>query len=86
MSYGSLGSDVGDLLGDSATTQDMFARGSADLVKGFYATAILMLALMCSGYAISQAIRKGRSSMSLAWSGSPACSTGCRLLKITKSE
>ncbi|KQV62955.1 hypothetical protein ASC64_17895 [Nocardioides sp. Root122] len=57
LSYGSLGSDVGDLLGDSATTQDMFARGSDDVVKGFYATAILMLALMCSGYAISQAIR-----------------------------
>lgn len=57
LSYGSLGSDVGDLLGDSATTQDMFARGSTDLVEGFYATAILMLALMCCGYAISQALR-----------------------------
>ncbi len=57
LSYGSLGSDVGDLLGDSATTQEMFVRGSADLVDGFYATAILMLALMSCGYAISTALR-----------------------------
>ncbi len=59
LSYGSLGSDVGTLLGDSATTQDMFVRGGADLTAGFYATAILMLALMCCGYAISTARRPG---------------------------
>jgi ABC-2 type transport system permease protein len=57
LSYGSLGSDVGDLLGDSEATREMLARGSADLVEGFYATAILMLALMSCGYAISQALR-----------------------------
>ncbi|MGF9759061.1 hypothetical protein AAII07_28070 [Microvirga sp. 0TCS3.31] len=57
LSYGSLGSDVGDLLGDSDATREMFAQGSADLVDGFYATAILMLALMCSGYAVSTALR-----------------------------
>lgn len=57
LSYGSLGSDVGALLGDSGTTQEMFVRGSADLVDGFYATAILMLALMSCGYAISTALR-----------------------------
>ena len=57
VSYGSLGSDVGAVLGDSGATQEMFARGSADLVDGFYATAILMLALMSCGYAISTALR-----------------------------
>ncbi len=57
LSYGSLGSEVGALLGDSATTEEMFIRGGADLVEGFYATAILMLALMCCGYAISTALR-----------------------------
>jgi ABC-2 type transport system permease protein len=57
LSYGSLGSDVGDLLGDSEATQEMFAQGSADLVDGFYATAVLTLALMSCGYAISQALR-----------------------------
>jgi ABC-2 type transport system permease protein len=57
LSYGSLGSDVGSLLGDSATTEEMFVRGGTDLVQGFYATSILMLALMCCGYAISTALR-----------------------------
>lgn len=57
LSYGSLGSDVGDLLGDSETTQEMFVQGSADLVDGFYATAIVMLALMSCGYAVSSALR-----------------------------
>lgn len=57
LAYGSLGSDVGDLLGDSETTREVFAQGGADLVDGFYATAILMLALMCSGYAVSTALR-----------------------------
>jgi len=57
LSYGSLGSDVGALLGDSSTTEDMFIRGSTDLTAGFYATSILMLALMSCGYAISTALR-----------------------------
>jgi ABC-2 type transport system permease protein len=57
LSYGSLGTDVGDLLGDSGTTQDMFVRGGADLVEGFYATSIVMLALMSCGYAIAAALR-----------------------------
>lgn len=57
LSYGSLGTDVGDLLGDSEATQEVFTQGSADLVEGFYATSILILALMSSGYAISQALR-----------------------------
>lgn len=57
LAYGSLGSDVGELMGDSPTTRDVFASGSADLVDGFYATAIVLLALMSSGYAVSQALR-----------------------------
>ena len=56
LSYGSLGSDVGALLGDSRTTEEMLVRGSAGLTAGFYATSILMLALMCCGYAISTAL------------------------------
>jgi ABC-2 type transport system permease protein len=57
LSYGSLGTDIGDLLGDSETTQDMFVRGGTDLVEGFYATSIVMLALMSCGYAVSAALR-----------------------------
>jgi ABC-2 type transport system permease protein len=57
LSYGSLGTDVGDLLGDSATSQEMFVPSGMSLVEGFYATAILMLALMSCGFAIASALR-----------------------------
>lgn len=57
LSYGSLGTDVGDLLGDSATSQEVFIPSGMDLVDGFYATSILMLALMSSAFAITSALR-----------------------------
>lgn len=57
LSYGSLGSDVGAVLGENGAAEEMFVRGGADLTAGFYATSILMLALMCCGYAISTALR-----------------------------
>lgn len=57
MSYGSLGTDVGEMIGDSEVTREMMVQGAADLVDGFYATAILMLALICCGFAISSALR-----------------------------
>ena len=57
LSYGSLGTDVGGLLGDSATSQEVFIPSGMSLVDGFYATSILMLALMSSGFAITSALR-----------------------------
>jgi ABC-2 type transport system permease protein len=57
LAYGSMGSDVGDLLGDSEVSREMFARGSGGIVDGFYATAIVLLALMSCGFAISSALR-----------------------------
>jgi ABC-2 type transport system permease protein len=57
LSYGSLGTDVGDLLGDSATSQEMFIPSGMSLVDGFYATSILMLALLSSAFAIASALR-----------------------------
>jgi ABC-2 type transport system permease protein len=57
LSYGSLGTDVGDLLGDSATSQEMFIPSGMSLVDGFYATSILMLAMMSSAFAITSAQR-----------------------------
>lgn len=57
LAYGSIGDDVGDLVGDSGTTRDMFAQGGAGLVDGFYATALLMLAVIGCGFAVSSALR-----------------------------
>lgn len=57
LSYGSLGKDVGDLLGDSQFSKDVFAQGGGELVKSFYSTTALMLALIGSSFAISSAQR-----------------------------
>lgn len=55
--YGTLGDDVEDVMGDSSLVQDLFAQGGGVLVDAFYATMILMLALIGSGFAISSALR-----------------------------
>ncbi|HEY7718733.1 MAG TPA: ABC transporter permease, partial [Pedococcus sp.] len=55
-SYGSLGNNVADLLGEGAA-QEMFARGGHRLVDGFYAVSVVLLALMASAYALTSALR-----------------------------
>ncbi len=95
LAYGSLGSDVGDLLGDSETTREMLAQGGADLADGFYATAMLTLALVASGYTVSAALRArgeeddGRVEMLLAtalsrraWQGGHLVVTGLGTLVV----
>ncbi|GAB3788403.1 ABC transporter permease [Nocardioides ungokensis] len=57
LAYGAIGNDVGDLVGDSKASRDLFAQGGAGLVDGFYATACLMLALLACGFAVSSALR-----------------------------
>ncbi|RYP87519.1 ABC transporter permease [Nocardioides guangzhouensis] len=56
LSYGAMGDDVGDIVGDSQASRDLFVQ-SGDIVEGFYATAVLMLAMIAAGYAISSALR-----------------------------
>jgi ABC-2 type transport system permease protein len=56
LSYGSIGNDIGDMVGDGEAARDMFVQ-AGDLVNGFYATAILMLAMIATGFAVSSAIR-----------------------------
>lgn len=55
--YGSMGNDVKDLIGDSSTSQEMFLQGSDDIVQAFYATSMVMLALIVCGFAISSTLR-----------------------------
>ena len=57
LSFGVMGDDVGDLVGDSELSQDMMLQGSADVVDAFYATLLVMLALLACGFAISSALR-----------------------------
>ena len=57
LSYGSLGDGVGEVIGDSETARDLMTGSTGDLVDGFYGTAMLLLALMACGFAISSALR-----------------------------
>lgn len=57
LAYGSMGSDVGDLLGDSEMSRELFVRGERGIVDGFYATSIVLLALISCGFAVSSALR-----------------------------
>lgn len=57
LAYGSMGNDVGSLIGDSKSTRELFVHGGSSLVDGFYATALAMLALICVGFAVSSALR-----------------------------
>ncbi len=57
LSYGSIGNDAGDLIGDSEAARQIMAAGGGDLVAGFYAMAMAILALLASGFAISSVLR-----------------------------
>ncbi len=57
VSYGSIGSDVKSLIGDSGLAADLFVGGSGDLVDAFYATAAVMMALIASGFTVSSVLR-----------------------------
>lgn len=57
VAWGSLGKDVDDLLGDSQTALDTFAQSGGSLLDAFYATMIVTLALLVSGFSVSSALR-----------------------------
>lgn len=57
VAYGSLGGDVQDLLGDSDLSEALLAPGAASVTDAFYATAVVMLALITSAYGITAALR-----------------------------
>jgi ABC-2 type transport system permease protein len=57
LSYGSIGDSVEDLVGDSDFAEAFGAGVTDNLVDGFYATAIVQLALIASGFAISSTLR-----------------------------
>jgi ABC-2 type transport system permease protein len=57
LGYGSIGDDVGALIGDSELSKDVFTQGGGSLVDSFYATSALMLALIAGGFTVSSALR-----------------------------
>ncbi|MGZ5404970.1 MAG: ABC transporter permease [Nocardioides sp.] len=57
LAYGSIGDSAGDLVGDNEAARDLMAAGGEDVVAGFHAVSMLMLALLASGFAVSSALR-----------------------------
>ncbi len=57
LSYGSIGNDADDLIGDSDAARQMMTASGGDLVAGFHAMAMTMLAVLTAGFAISSVLR-----------------------------
>jgi ABC-2 type transport system permease protein len=57
IAYGSIGDDVGSVVGESSFATDVFGIDRDRLVDSFYATSALMLALIAAGFATSSALR-----------------------------
>ena len=57
LGFGTMGDGVKDIVGDSAYSRDVILQGSSNVVDGFYATLIVMLALLTAGFSISSALR-----------------------------
>ncbi|WP_432478483.1 ABC transporter permease [Nocardioides sp. GXQ0305] len=57
LAYGSIGDSAGDLIGDNEAAAEMMTAGGGDMVAGFQAVSMVMLALLTAGFAISSALR-----------------------------
>lgn len=55
--YGTIGSNIEDLMGSSDFAQEVFGAGGVDVVDSFYAAAALMLVLISAGFTLSSALR-----------------------------
>lgn len=60
ISYGAIASDVEDFIGDNEAMADMIAQAGGDLTDAFFATAMVMMALIASGFAVATALRPRR--------------------------
>jgi ABC-2 type transport system permease protein len=57
VSYGSVGQDVRDLIGNNNAFEDIIAQGGGSLTDAFFTTSLLVLALIAGGFAISSTLR-----------------------------
>ncbi len=57
VAYGSVGKDVRDLLGDNADLEAIIAQSGGSLTDSFFATSLLMLALITAGYSVASVLR-----------------------------
>ena len=52
-----MGQDVGDLIGDNQTVEDIIAQAGGSLTDSFFNTSLLMMALITGGFAVSSVLR-----------------------------
>jgi ABC-2 type transport system permease protein len=57
VAYGSVGQDIGDLIGDNEAMADILSQAEGTLINSFFATALLMIALFTCGFAVSSVLR-----------------------------
>jgi polyether ionophore transport system permease protein len=57
VSYGSVGQDVRDLIGSNNAVEDIIAQGGGSLTDAFFATSLLIMALVAGAFAISSTLR-----------------------------
>jgi ABC-2 type transport system permease protein len=57
VAYGSVAQDVGDLIGDNNAFEDIIAQTGGDLTESFFATSLLIMALITGGFAVASTLR-----------------------------
>ncbi len=57
VSYGSVGQDIGDLVGDNQAIEDIIAQAAGSLTDSFFNSSLLIMALITGGFAVSSVLR-----------------------------
>jgi ABC-2 type transport system permease protein len=57
VAYGSVGQDVGDLVGDNNAVEDIIAQAGGSLTDSYFATSLVMIALITGAFAVSSVLR-----------------------------
>ena len=57
VAYGSVAQDVADLVGDNDTLEELIAQAGGSLVDSFFATSLLIIALITGGFAVAATMR-----------------------------
>ena len=57
IAYGSVAKDVADLVGDNQDIEKIIAPGGAGLTDSYFATSLLILALIAGGFTIAAVLR-----------------------------
>ena len=57
VAYGSVAQDVADVVGDNDTLEELIAQAGGSLVDSFFATSLLILALISGGFAVAATMR-----------------------------